>query len=100
VEGSPSHPQRTTLAREHDVKLRALNEPRPANVHADVNGAPVMVVHGRRRLRVEAVRETWRIDDEWWRRPISRIYHTVVLEDGKSVTIYQDLTAGGWFMQG
>jgi hypothetical protein len=49
---------------------------------------------------VEAVRETWRIDDEWWRRPISRVYHTVVLEDGKSVTLYQDLAAGGWFMQG
>jgi len=82
------------------MKLRALNEPRPASVHADGNGSPVMVVYGRRRLRVEAVRETWRIDDEWWRRPISRIYHTVVLEDGKSVTIYQDLAAGGWFMQG
>jgi hypothetical protein len=82
------------------MKLRALNEPRPASVHADTNGVPLMVVHGRRRLRVEVVRETWRIDDEWWRRPISRIYHTVVLEDGKSVTIYQDLAAGGWFMQG
>ena len=82
------------------MKLRALNEPRPASVHSDGNGSPVMVVYGRRRLRVEAVRETWRIDDEWWRRPISRIYHTVVLEDGKSVTIYQDLAAGGWFMQG
>ena len=82
------------------MKLRALNEPRPASVHADRNGVPLMVVHGRRRLRVEVVRETWRIDDEWWRRPISRIYHTVVLEDGKSVTIYQDLAAGGWFMQG
>jgi hypothetical protein len=82
------------------MKLRALNEPRPASVHADLNGVPVTVVYGRRRLRVEVVRETWRIDDEWWRRPISRIYHTVVLEDGKSVTIYQDLAAGGWFMQG
>jgi hypothetical protein len=82
------------------VKLRALNEPRPASVHADADGMPVLVVHGRKRLRVEAVRETWRIDDEWWRRPISRIYHMVVLEDGKSMTLYQDLVAGGWYMQG
>jgi hypothetical protein len=82
------------------MKLRALNEPKAAIVHADGNGIPVAVVHGRKRLRVEAVRETWRIDDEWWRRPISRVYHTVVLEDGKSVTLYQDLAAGGWFMQG
>jgi hypothetical protein len=82
------------------VKLRALNEPRAARVHADENGVPILVVHGRQRLRVEAVRETWRIDDEWWRRPISRIYHEVVLEDGKMVTLYQDLAHGGWFMQG
>ena len=82
------------------MKLRALNEPKVATVHADSHGIPVTVVHGRKRLRVEAVRETWRIDDEWWRRPISRVYHTVVLEDGKSVTLYQDLAAGGWFMQG
>ena len=82
------------------VKLRALNEPRSTRVQADPNGIPVMVMEGRRRLRVELVRETWRIDDEWWRRPISRIYHTVVLEDGKSMTLYQDLAAGGWYMQG
>jgi hypothetical protein len=85
---------RTTL------KLRALNEPRAARVYADGNGIPLAVIQGRRKLRVEVVRETWRIDDEWWRRPISRIYHTVVLEDGRSMTLYQDLAQGGWFMQG
>jgi hypothetical protein len=85
---------RTTL------KLRALNEPRTARVQADGHGIPVAVIQGRRKLRVEVVRETWRIDDEWWRRSISRIYHTVVLEDGRSMTLYQDLVQGGWFMQG
>jgi hypothetical protein len=58
-----------------------------------------MVVQGRRQLGVEAVRETWRIDDEWWRREISRRYHTVVLEGGRSLTLYQDLTRGGWYLQ-
>ena len=79
------------------MKLRALNEPKPATVHADGHGAPVAVVHGRKRLRVEAIRETWRIDDEWWRRPISRLYHCVVLENGKSITLYRDLVDGGSF---
>lgn len=82
------------------MKLRALNAPEPARVQADRSGAPVWVVQGRRRLRVEAVRETWRIDDEWWRRTVSRVYHMVVLEDGRSLTVYQDLTSGGWFEQG
>jgi hypothetical protein len=82
------------------MKLRALNAPKPARVQADGVGAPLWVVQGRRRLRVESVRETWRIDDEWWRQPISRVYHTVVLEDGRSVTLYHDRIRRGWFMQG
>src|SRR5690606_8903831 len=45
------------------TKLRALNAPRPARVGTDAAGAPVWVLQGRRRLRVEGVRETWRIDD-------------------------------------
>jgi hypothetical protein len=49
---------------------------------------------------VEVVRECWRIDDEWWRRPISRLYFSVVLENGKSLTLFQDLVQGGWFVQG
>jgi hypothetical protein len=82
------------------VKLRALNEPRRVRVQADARGRPVRIVDGRLGRRVEAVRETWRIDDEWWRRPISRLYHSVVLENGKSVTLYLDLVEGGWYMQG
>jgi hypothetical protein len=49
---------------------------------------------------VEAVLETWRIDDEWWRRPISRIYHEVVLETGATMVIYQDLEEGNWYVHG
>jgi len=49
---------------------------------------------GERFQQVEAVLETWRIDDEWWRRPISRIYHEVVLETGATMVIYQDLEVG------
>ena len=95
------------------MKLRALNEPRAVRVEADARGMPVRVARactlahagtraqdGRQGRRVEAVRETWRIDDEWWRRPISRLYYSVVLENGKSVTLYRDLVDGGWYVQG
>jgi hypothetical protein len=47
-----------------------------------------------------AVRERWRIDDEWWRHPLSREYLTMVLEDGRSLTLYLDLVQGGWWIQG
>jgi len=81
------------------MKLRPLNEPRPSRVQADPRGAPLAVFHGRRWRQVESVRETWRIDDEWWRKPISRLYHTVALEGGKSLTLYQDLAEGRWYVQ-
>jgi hypothetical protein len=49
---------------------------------------------------VSAVQDRWRLDDEWWReRPISRLYHTLVLEDGTLVVVYRDLLVDEWYMQ-
>jgi hypothetical protein len=48
---------------------------------------------------VEAVLESWRIDDEWWRLPISRLYHDVILEGGGRVVLFKDLITGDWFAQ-
>ena len=81
-------------------RLRPLNEPRPVRVETDRAGTPLAVRLGRRDRRVEAVRATWRIDDEWWRASISRRYHDVVLEDGRFVVLYRDLETGSWFAQG
>jgi hypothetical protein len=49
--------------------------------------------------RIEEIIETWRIDDEWWRTPVSRRYVDVVLEGGGHVVLFEDLTTGQWFMQ-
>ncbi|MFQ6045089.1 MAG: hypothetical protein ACE5PT_01850 [Gemmatimonadales bacterium] len=54
-------------------------------------------VAGRR--RVDDIIEIWRIDDEWWREPISRRYYDVVLEGGGHVIVYEDLILGEWFLQ-
>jgi hypothetical protein len=48
---------------------------------------------------VEAILESWRIDDEWWRQPISRAYMEVLLVRGKRVMLFQDLFTGLWFIQ-
>ena len=53
-----------------------------------------------RRWGVESVGETWRVDDEWWRTPISRWYVEVMLHGGKHVMVYKDLLTGNWFSQG
>jgi hypothetical protein len=49
--------------------------------------------------RVDAVVETWVVQDEWWRSPIHRRYVEVVLEGGAHVVLFEDLTTGEWFMQ-
>jgi len=49
--------------------------------------------------QIEVICETWRIDDEWWRKPLSRRYVEVVLEGGKRVVLFEDLLTGEWFVQ-
>lgn len=81
--------------------LRPLATPSPVKVHADHAGRPLRIVSGRGGgvRAVASVQESWRIDDEWWRAPISRIYHRVVLDNGKLLTLYRDLVEGGWYEQ-
>ena len=82
------------------ARLRPLDAPRGVQVRAGDHGLPVEVRLDRTALQVEAVRESWRIDDEWWRVPIHRIYHQVVLEDGRVLTLYRDLVDGRWYLHG
>jgi hypothetical protein len=79
------------------------------HVRTDPEGRPVEILRSAKRKsgvrgssrsgRVAAIREIWRIDDEWWRRPISRLYHEVVLENGRVLVLYLDLVEGGWWIQ-
>jgi hypothetical protein len=69
-------------------------------VEADGEGRPIAVWLSGRRLPVEELLESWRIDDEWWRpRAISRLYYRVLLEDGRVVDVYRDLVSGRWWRQ-
>ena len=80
-------------------RLRPLKSPFPVRVRTDDEGLPAELHQKGKRLRVVAVRERWRIDDEWWRDPISREYYALVLENGRPVILFQDLVAGGWYGQ-
>ena len=76
-------------------RLRAINIPRRVDVGLGAAGLPEMVEgHA-----VESVGEIWRIDDEWWRLPISRRCVEVILEGGKHVVLFEDLTTGEWWVQ-
>jgi hypothetical protein len=49
---------------------------------------------------VEAVRESWLVEDRWWTdAPLRRRYWEVVTADGRDLVVYRDLEAGGWFAQ-
>ncbi len=81
-------------------RLRRLDAPHDIRVKMDDAGRPVRLARARRVLAVERIIESWRIDDEWWRTPISRRYFTVVLEDGAHLTLYRDLIAKRWYVHG
>jgi hypothetical protein len=75
---------------------RQLSVPRPVDVAARGRGRPVRVA-GR---AVEAVRESWLVEDRWWTdRPVRRRYWEVVTTDGRDLVVFRDLVGGGWFLQ-
>lgn len=55
------------------------------------------------------ISEAWRIGEDWWREhPIRRTYFRLVVQDGRTVTVFRDELAaaltgsepdGGWFEQ-
>ena len=79
--------------------IRPLNSLKPVRVTASDEGWP-QAIGSRPILKVASVEDRWRIDDEWWRgSPISRIYHQCVLEDGRKMTLCQDLNENRWYTQ-
>jgi hypothetical protein len=76
--------------------VRRLATPRPVRVRTGEGGRPEAV--GDR--AVEAVRESWLVEDRWWTdAPLRRRYWEVVTADGRDLVVYRDLEAGGWFAQ-
>jgi hypothetical protein len=76
--------------------MRRLAEPRPATVEAAPDGRP-QAVDGR---RVDAVRESWLIEDRWWTAaPLRRRYWEVVTADGRNLVAFRDLVRNRWYTQ-
>ena len=75
---------------------RRLNQPQPARVRPGNDGRP-LAVDGR---TVDAVRESWLVEDRWWTDPpIRRRYWEVVTVDGRNVVVFRDVDGRGWFRQ-
>ena len=75
---------------------RRLSEPRAARVRTGDHGRPE-AVDGR---VVEAVRESWLVEDRWWTpAPVRRRYWEVVTACGRNLVVFRDLEDGTWFAQ-
>ncbi len=75
---------------------RRLSIPRRIAVSADADGVP-RVLDGR---SVEAVRESWLVEDRWWTdRPLRRRYWEIVTDSGRDEVVFCDLLSGRWWRQ-
>lgn len=75
---------------------RRLYRPRRVEVRAGEEGTPAAVAG----VGVEAVRESWRVEDRWWTpRPVLRSYFELVLADGRDVVVFREDESGRWFRQ-
>ncbi len=75
---------------------RRLAKPKPVRVRATDSGRPQTVGH----REVDAVRESWLVEDRWWTdAPLRRRYWEVVTADGRDLVVFRDLIAGRWYAQ-
>lgn len=75
---------------------RRLSVPRRVAVAAGDGGVPASV-DGR---AVDAVRESWLVEDRWWtERPLRRRYWEIVTVCGRNEIVFHDLVSGRWWRQ-
>ena len=76
--------------------VRRLATPRAIRVRTGEGGRPEAVA-GR---PVEAVRESWLVEDRWWTEaPLRRRYWEIVTTCGRCLVVFHELGNGGWYRQ-
>lgn len=75
---------------------RRIGIPTPVTVRVAEDGHP-LVVAGQ---VVDAVRETWLLEDRWWtERPLRRRYWELITNDGRNLVIFHDIVTRRWWRQ-
>ena len=78
---------------------KPVNLPEPLSVEESTDGLPV-AVRLKRRQKIIAIEDCWRIDDEWWRsEPVSRLYYAVILASGQRMVLSKNLIDKCWYRQ-
>ncbi len=81
-----------------------LNLPMAVQVVSTSDGQPASVTETRKgravSSRVEHVIDLWELDDEWWRATsVRRRYFRLLMDTGRVLTVFKDLSSGEWFRQ-
>ena len=73
--------------------------PKEVQVTANETGEPIAVILKNRQRRVRRIKNTWRIEDDWWKEEIARQYFELDLDSGSSITMFYDLLSRKWYQQ-
>lgn len=79
---------------------RLLEKPLRVDVALDAHGVPSEIHRsdsGEHAAVLEAC-SRWRVDDDWWRVPVSRLYYKLRTEDSL-LEVFQDCSSGQWFLE-
>jgi hypothetical protein len=78
---------------------KPVNLPEPLSVEESPDGLPT-AVKLKRRQKIIAIEDSWRIDDEWWRsETVSRLYYAVILASGQRMVLSKNLIDKCWYRQ-
>ena len=87
----------TPRGAERPGTLRRLNAPRPVEVRTGAGGEPSALLRGVHWLEVAEVLDRYRTDDRWWTaEPFARAYYELLLEDGRTATVFRDEIKDSW----
>jgi hypothetical protein len=76
---------------------KRLARPRPADIRMGGDSVPAAVGA----THVDSVLEDWLVEDRWWtERPVRRRYLELVLDNGRCVLVFRDLSSGRWYSHG
>jgi len=80
--------------------LRRLNAPRPVDVRTNESGIPIALRRNGGWLKAVELLDRYRTEDRWWtEQPIARTYYELLLEDGRTVTMFRDELSVEWYEQ-
>ena len=92
-------PSSRAATRPDHVYTLKLPSPIDVTLHAR-SGEPHRIFARKRWREVEAVLDSWLVETEWWRpTPVRRRYFQLLLTDGATFTLFQDLLDGRWYAQ-